>query len=155
MATQRCERCVYTATGDTCVSCEQLAVSQARQATRNQTSGNEIFGVLVSVEDLLFGDAFQFVATIEDDGVLIATEHDYHGDYSTELGDPDERNERAWAAIDLALGFDARKSAVDSGFSGGFLPFPDGSNVSYVMLPHELTLLVRRALVKAREACGD
>ena len=111
-----------------------------------------MFGVIVEIQDPLHGGVYGFVATVEDDGVMLSTEYDYHGDNADVLGDPDERNEEAWAAMDCALGFNAREAAQDSHFSTGFPPFSDRSNVSYATLPHEMALLVRRALVMTAEA---
>ena len=107
----------------------------------------EGFEVPVVVREPMYGRRYEFSASIEDEGIMLFVEYDYHGCYA-EFIDPNEANEEAWEALDDLLGFDVRKAAVETGISGSLPPLPVLGAVSYAVLPFEMALLVRRAMQK-------
>ena len=132
MATARCFKCQYNDTEITCPVCELLVEIDDGVAILGDSP--ETLEITVKVREPLYGEEYEFVASVEDDGIMFATPFDWH-DVD---GDCEERNEDAWAALDCRLGFDVRGSALESGI-GASAPF--GSSypaVSFAVLPFHL-----------------
>ena len=88
-------------------------------------------------------EQYRFVASIENDGIFLAT-----GYTESEEQPAESRDEDAWAAMDDALGFNAREVAVDKGIGTTHPPLSGSQSVSFVVLPYDMAILVRRAFGK-------
>ena len=131
MATDRYGACPTEGVGVICPLCDE-PVQSGDGATVLGKDGR-VLEVRLKVKEPLYGEEFEFTASVEDEGIMFATPYDWH-DVDA---DCDERNEDAWAALDCRLGFDVRDAAVESGV-GAAAPF--GScypAVSYAVLPYD------------------
>ena len=132
MATGICGACPIEVLGVVCPDCNE-PVQSGDGATALGKDGR-VLEVRLKVKEPFYGAEFEFAASVEDEGILLATPFDWH-DVD---GDCEERNEDAWAALDCRLGFDVRGSAVESGI---WASAPFGSRypaVSFAVLPYDL-----------------
>ena len=143
MTTERCTECEYRIDGIevSCVNCGG-PLTLDLESGEDLTDMGEIAGV-IRVTNRETDEEFEFKVTLEDGGIMLATSYDYHWD---DARDPDRRNEDAWAAMDAALGLDARGVAVDKGVGADWPPFLVHTAVSFTVIPYEMALLIRNTL---------
>ena len=142
MATERYHECKYGGTDMNCPVCRQPVEIEDRSAILGDSP--ETLEVTVKVQEPLYGEEFEFVASLEDEGIMFATGYDWHN----VDGRPVERDEDAWAGLDALLGINVRESAIESGIGASVPGIGCYPAVSYAVLPYDLALLVRRAVRK-------
>ena len=142
MATERCFKCQCSDTEITCLVC-RLPV-KIGDGVAILGDSPETLEITMKVQEPLYGEEYEFVASVEDDGIMFATPFDWH-DVD---GDCEDRNEDAWAALDALLGINVRESAIDSGIGASVPGIGCYPAVSYAVLPYDMALLVRRAVRK-------
>ena len=140
MATEGCFKCQYNDTEITCLVCKLPVEIDDGMAILGDSP--EALEMTVKVQEPLYGEEYEFVASLEDDGIMFATPFDWH-DVD---GDNEQRNEDAWAGLDAFLGINVRESAIDSGIGASVPGIGCYPAVSYAVLPYDMALLVRRAV---------
>ena len=140
MATERCFKCQCNDTEITCLVCKLPVEIDDGVAILGESP--ETLEMTVKVQEPLYGEEYEFVASVEDDGIMFATPFDWH-DVD---GDNEQRNEDAWAGLDALLGINVRESAIDCGIGASVPGIGCYPAVSYAVLPYDMALLVRRAV---------